>query len=259
MVLVERSIVQKDLRAKNRTDSTMDIYCLQHVPYEGPGKIRDWAIAHGHDFRVVRLYHDEPLPDVRELDLLVLMGGPMSVQDEAQYSWLLPEKKLIGRCLAEGKLTFGVCLGAQLLAEVLGARVYRNQWKEIGWFAVERCSPDGGALFRSLPRQFPVFQWHAETFELPPGTTQLATSEACSIQAFEHPYALGLQFHLEVTEDGVADLVRECGSEIDSGPYEQTPRQILTAADHFASCTSRLYEVLDAVDQRIAYSGSLVI
>lgn len=240
-------------------DSTMDIYCLQHVPYEGPGRISDWAMTHGHDFRVVHLYRGEPLPDVRELDLLVLVGGPMSVHDEAQYSWLLPEKKLIGRCLADGKLTLGICLGSQLLAEVLGARVYRNRWKEIGWFPVERCSPDGGALFKSLPRRFPVFQWHGETFELPPGTTQLATSEACSVQAFEHPYALGLQFHLEVTEAGVADLVRECGREIDSGPYEQTPTQILAAADHFASCGDRLTEILDAMEKRIAYSGSLVI
>jgi len=234
----------------------MDVYCLQHVPYESPGKIRDWAIARGHDFRVVRLYCDEPLPDAQEFDLLVVMGGPMSVQDGAQYSWLLPEKRLIGRCLADGKFALGVCLGSQILAEVLGARVYRNRWKEIGWFPVERCFPEDSALFRSFPRWLSVFQWHGDTFDLPPETTHLAKSEACSIQAFEHAYALGLQFHLEVTEDGVADLVRECGSEIDSGPYEQSPTQILAAADHFASCTSLLTEILDTVEKRIAYSGS---
>jgi len=182
----------------------------------------------------------------------------MSVHDEAQSSWLAPEKKLIGRRLADGKFTLGVCLGSQLLAEVLGARVNRNRRKQIGWFPVERCLPDESALFSSFPRRFPVFQWHGETFDLPPGTTHLATSEACSIQAFEHVYALGIQFHLEVTEDEVSDVVRESGHEIDSGSYEQTPAQILAATDHFAGCVGRLTEILDAVKKRIACSGSLV-
>ena len=75
--------------------TAMDICCLQHVPYEGPGNIEAWALAHGHDFRITRLYRDEPLPDQQELDLLVVMGGPMSVHDEAAYPWLLREKKLI--------------------------------------------------------------------------------------------------------------------------------------------------------------------
>jgi len=206
----------------------------------------------------VRLYRDEPLPDTWDFDLLVLMGGLMGVHDEAQYSWLLPEKRLVGRCLADGKFALGVCLGSQILADVLGARVYRNRWKEIGWFPVERCSLDGSAFSDPPPRQFFVFQWHRETFDLQPGTTHLATSEACCIQAFEHAYALGLQFHLEVTAEGVAALVSEWGDDIDSGPYEQTARQILASGDHFGRCTSRLTEILDAVEKGIAYSSSLV-
>ena len=237
----------------------MDVCCLQHAPYEGPGEIQAWALAHGHDFRITRLCRDEPLPNVQEFDLLVVMGGPMGVHDVADYPWLLPEKRLIGQCLADGKFVLGVCLGSQILAEVLGARVYRNRWKEIGWFPVERCSPrDEGNLFRSIPPQFTVFHWHGDTFDLPPGTTHLARSEACSIQAFEHPYALGLQFHLEVTEDGVSELVRECGRDIDSARYEQTPPQVLAATEHFADCRDRLTGILDGIEKRIAYLGSLV-
>ena len=237
----------------------MDICCLQHAPYEGPGYIETWALAHGHDFRITRLYRDEPLPDVQGFDLLVVMGGPMSVHDQAAYPWLLPEKRLIGRCLADGRFTLGVCLGSQLLAEVLGARVYRNRWKEIGWFPVERCSsPHDGALFRSLPRQFTVFQWHGDTFDLPHGAVHLAKSEACSIQAFEHAYALGIQFHLEVTAEGVADLFRECGNEVGSGPYEQSPSEVLGAAEHFVACKDRLTGILDGIEKRVEYFGSLV-
>jgi GMP synthase-like glutamine amidotransferase len=237
----------------------MKVCCLQHASFEGPGNIAAWAARRGHDFRIVRLYLDESLPSVQDLDLLVVMGGPMSVHDEAAYPWLVPEKKLIARCLATGKFTLGVCLGSQLLAEVLGARVYRNRCKEIGWLPVERRSGVCQThLFRTLPRQFTPFHWHGETYDLPAGTAHLASSEGCPIQAFEHAYGLGLQFHLEVTSDGVSDLVHECSNDIGSGPYEQTSAQILACTDRCAASEKLLVEVLNGIEMRIEHAWRIV-
>ncbi|MCC6365286.1 MAG: type 1 glutamine amidotransferase [Bryobacterales bacterium] len=199
----------------------------------------------------MRLDLGENLPDARDLDLLVVMGGPMSVHDEDAYPWLVSEKKLIARCLASGKFTLGVCLGSQLLAQVLGARVYRNRLKEIGWFPVEQCAPeDPPHLFRALPHQFTPFHWHGETYDLPAGTVHLAKSEGCLVQAFEHAHGLGLQFHLEVTAEGVADLVRECSGDIGSGPYEQTAAQIEAGVDRCGE-GALLVRVLLAIEERI--------
>lgn len=238
----------------------MNVCSLQHAPFEGPGAIETWAAARGYDFSSVRLYQGEPLPDVRDLDLLVVMGGPMSVHDEAGHPWLMPEKKLIKRCLAGGKFTLGICLGSQLLAEVLGAQVYRNRFKEIGWLPVEQCADENNShLFRTLPRRFNAFHWHGETYDLPPGTIHLARSEGCAVQAFEHAYGLGLQFHLEMTPNGVPELIRECAADIGSGPYEQTPDQILAGTDHCTTNWNLLAEVLDGITARVDASRRIAI
>jgi GMP synthase-like glutamine amidotransferase len=237
----------------------MNVCCLQHVPFEGPGAIEAWAGRRGHDFTTARLDCGEPLPDARDLDLLVVMGGPMSVHDEAAYPWLAAEKKLIAKCLVGGRFTLGVCLGSQLLAEALGARVIPSEFKEIGWFPVERCADNTPShLFSRLPPRFTVFQWHGETYDLPAGTRLLATSVACPVQAFEHPYALGLQFHLEMTLDGVSNLVRECVSGIGSGPYEQPPDRILAATGHCSAAEKLLDEILNGIEARMEESARLV-
>src|SRR6185312_12926768 len=185
----------------------MRIECLQHVPFEGPGNIQAWAAERGHDFHIVRLYAEERLPELDSFDMLVVMGGPMSVHDEAYYEWLRPEKALVAECVKQKKFVLGVCLGSQLLAEVLGTMVYRNGVKEIGWFPIQLKTGAVG-LFCNF-----VLHWHGETYNLPPGCTLLAESEGCAVQAFEHPSALGLQFHLEVTADGLAALISHCGNE----------------------------------------------
>ncbi|MBN9657586.1 MAG: type 1 glutamine amidotransferase [Acidobacteria bacterium] len=232
--------------------TAMNVCCLQHVPFEGPGHIAAWAAVRDHEFTFARPYLDGRLPCVTDFDLLVVMGGPMSVHDEAAHPWLVAEKRLIARCLAAGKFVLGVCLGSQLLAEVLGARVYRNQFKEIGWFPLAQCMGESAShLFRSLPPRFTGFHWHGETYDLPPGTAHLASSTGCRVQAFEHPYALGLQFHLEVTPEGLAGLIRECSSNIGSGPYEQTPEQILAGADHCGASENMLVQILDSIEARV--------
>jgi GMP synthase-like glutamine amidotransferase len=225
----------------------MRIVCLQHVPFEGPGNIASWARERGHSLRSVHLFAGEAPPSPDEFDWLVVMGGPMSVNDEAEYAWLAPEKKLVRTCIERGKFVLGVCLGSQLIADVLGSPVYRNRVREIGWFPI-RLRPEaaGSRSFAGLPEQMQVLHWHGETFDLPPGCKHLAESEGCRVQAFEHPSALGLQFHLEMTAEGLDAIVANCSSEIGSGPYEVPPERLVAGEKvHGAAAKSLLYQVLD--------------
>jgi GMP synthase-like glutamine amidotransferase len=232
----------------------MRIACLQHVPFEGPGNIAAWAADRGHDFRTVRLYDGETLPSPDSFDFLVVMGGPMSVHDESEYAWLRPEKALLSECLKQKKFVLGVCLGSQLLAEVLGTTVYRNHGKEIGWFPIQLHPGKLGLFCHFNPSDTPtVLHWHGETYDLPPGCVHLAKSEACAVQAFEHPSALGLQFHLEATADGLSALISNCGNEIGRGPCEQPPGAILAGEKtHGGPAQKALYAILDNIERRVA-------
>ncbi len=227
----------------------MRIHALTHVPFEGPAGIADWANARGHSMTLTPLYEEsDDLPDPAGFDWLVVMGGPMSIHDEVEYPWLVTEKRLIGETIAAGKTVIGVCLGAQLIAEALGARVYRNPEKEIGWFPIElteagRTSPVSGFL---APR-IQAFHWHGETFDLPPGAIHLARSAVCEQQAFLYEgRVLGLQCHLESTPRSVADLVAHCADEIVPADHVQSTERLLAAqADDYARLNGALVGILD--------------
>jgi len=230
----------------------MRIACLQHASFEGPGDIARWAAGRGHSFSAYRLFEGQSAPQPDEFDLLVLMGGPMSIHDEADHAWLLPEKRLVTRCLETDKYVLGVCLGSQLLANALGSRVYPNRVKEIGWFPIRR-RPEipQTSLFAAMPERMNVLHWHGETYDLPAGCIHLADSEGCLVQAFEHPSALGLQFHLEVTPEALQDLIRNCAGEIGSGPYEQAPENLPSDEKLYgAAARSMLFEILDEIERR---------
>jgi GMP synthase-like glutamine amidotransferase len=167
------------------------------------------------------------------------MGGPMSVNDEALYPWLKAEKRLIAEALTAGRPVVGVCLGAQMLAAVAGARVYKNAVKEIGWHEIEWL--DG-----SVPRHQTVFQWHGETFDLPAGSTQLARSAACEAQAFRLGRALALQFHLEITPEIIERLLVECAADIGTGPCEQTSGAIRAGLWRVEQLRPLLYRWMDS-------------
>jgi len=222
------------------------IHCLQHVRFEGPANIARWAELRKHELTTTRLYAGESLPDLAELDRLVVMGGPMSANDDREYEWMRPEKALIEAALTEGRPVLGVCLGAQLIADVLGARVYRNAEKEIGWFPIHRAaelppqSPFGG-----VPETFTPLHWHGDTFDLPAGARRLASSEGCVNQAFEHHSALALQFHIEATKQSVDALLRHCSDELDVGPYQQDPATIGRCEEQIAVLEPILFGVLD--------------
>ena len=177
----------------------MNVLVLQHIACEPPGVYEDVLIERG--ARIVRVEVDagEPLPEGR-FDAIVAMGGPMSVNDEAELTWLRDEKALIAAAVRAGTPFWGVCLGVQLLASSLGARVWAGVEPEVGVLPVE-LTDDALAdpVFAGLPQSLPALQWHGDTFDLPQGARRLAGSSAYPNQAFRYLNAYGLQFHLEVS------------------------------------------------------------
>jgi len=225
----------------------MRILCLQHVPFETPSAIADWASARRHALQTVLMHDGVRLPRLADIDMLVLMGGPMSVHDSALLGWLDDEKQYLRRALALGKRVLGVCLGAQLIADALGAPVTRNRHREIGWFPLLRsdCLPDHLAAL--LPRSMNAFHWHGETFALPPGAVRLASSAACANQLFAiGDRVLGMQCHLEVTPDDARELAGACADELIDAPYVQDMQTITGQPQRFTAANVALVNMLDA-------------
>ncbi len=226
----------------------MHIHVLTHVPFEGPAGILDWAQTRGHAMAITALDKDGHLPDPSGFDWLVVMGGPMGVHDDAAYPWLVAEQRLISEAIAASKTVIGVCLGAQLIAKVLGARVYRNPEPEIGWFPIELTEAGReSALTSFLPSPMTVFHWHGDTFELPPGAIQLAHSAVCEQQIFLYDgRVLGLQCHLESTPRSVTDIVINCADEIRPAQHVQTAERLLAAdTSDYARISGALFGILD--------------
>ena len=211
----------------------MRLHFLQHVEFEGPSYINTWAYRAGLNVSRTAFFADEPLPALDKFDWLVVLGGPMSVYDETQYPWLIKEKLFIERAIAAGKKVLGLCLGAQLIAEVLGARVYKNSHKEIGWFEVSK-TPEGqdSKVLANFPDRFWALHWHSDTFDLPPGAARIASSQACQNQAFEFgENVVGMQFHLEFNIQSITSLISNCEQDLCSGKFVQNAEHIVSGND----------------------------
>ncbi len=222
----------------------MRMAVLQHVPFEGPAAIADWAASRGIEIAAAHLYRGDPLPSLSEFGMLTVMGGPMSANDEGLYPWLGPEIALVHAAISSGKTVLGVCLGAQIIAKALGAKVYVAGQKEIGWFRVKR-SGSLNAIFEGMPAEFMAFHWHGETFDIPAGAERLAETAATPNQAFAAgERVLGLQFHIESTPASVMDLLQNAAGEIGSGPFEQSPDAIRSGVGNCGSLEPFLSRVL---------------
>lgn len=237
----------------------MRAHYLQHVPFETPGSILTWLAHQGASVASTRLFEPHTLPGVDDFDLLVVMGGPMSVNDEAEYPWLAAEKRFVSDAIDRGRAVVGVCLGAQVIASALGCRVYRNREREIGWFPIrgtevpppqsraEALPPQKSAL--RWPDELSVFHWHGETFDLPAGARLLASSDGCVNQAFQiGDRVIGLQFHLEATPNTLTAMVEHCRDELTPDRYVQSEQELLATPEARYVLPNRLMnEVLDVV------------
>jgi GMP synthase-like glutamine amidotransferase len=228
----------------------MRAHYLQHVPFEGLGSIEPWIEAAMYEVTNTRLFETTDFPNAKTIDLLVIMGGPMSVNDEDKFPWLVTEKQFIREVINSGKPVLGICLGAQLIASAMGARIFRNPVKEIGWFPIHAVDSNNGSVFVFPPSET-VFHWHGETFDLPPGAIRLAKSKGCENQAFQLGRSvIGLQFHLETTPQSAREIISHCRDELVPSKYVQTEEEILSvSSNRYKSINQLMGSILDFLHQ----------
>ncbi len=223
------------------------IHTLFHVPFEGLGCIDQWITENNHSATFTRFYEDFKLPETEEFDWLIVMGGPMGIHDEVEYPWLMMEKVFIRKAIESGKTVIGICLGSQLIANVLGAGVYANDQKEIGWFDI-RLSETAKqlSLFDQFEDQFKVFHWHGDTYDLPAGSKHLFSSDHCRNQAFLYQdNVLGLQFHFEVTKKTLINMVEHGKEELAENNTIQSASSILGETSYILENNRKMFRILD--------------
>lgn len=223
----------------------MRIHYLQHVPYEGLGSIEKWVQKKQHQLSSTKFFRESVLPDLSDFDFLIVMGGPMNIYDTKKYPWLTEEKEFILKTV-QSKTVLGICLGAQLIADVLGAKITANAYKEIGWFPITK-SPQlqASPLSKAFPEQLEAFHWHGDTFSLPKNSIPVAGSEACANQGFFYDdRVLGLQFHLETTPQSAKELIDHCADEIIDAPFIQSPEIMLADEKKFKNINRVMEDVL---------------
>lgn len=232
-------------------EKKLKIHTLQHVPFEGLGCIEQWITSKGHSINYTKLYSQPQFPTLNEFDWLIVMGGPMGVYDEAIYPWLREEKEFIRQAIESGKTVVGICLGAQLIAEVLGAKVYPNKQKEIGWFDIHKTEfAKSDPLLEQLEEQFIVFHWHGDTFDLPAESERLFSSAVCLNQAFLYKKkVLGLQFHFEVTPHTLKEMIENGRNELVEDETIQSATKILEQTNYIDSNNQKMFRILDYLEK----------
>lgn len=226
------------------------LHYFQHVQFETPGVIEKWARSHDFALSSTHFYQDPTIALPENFDWLVVMGGPLGVDDHDAYPWLAAEKQAITQAIDDGKVVLGICLGAQLIAQVLGAGVRANAYQEIGWFPVYLDSRSlDHPVAEVFPSQWEAFHWHGDTFDIPEAARLLASSAACRNQGFIYKdRVVGLQFHLEVTRSGAAALVENCGGELKTDDFVALPEEILSAEAPFEESHDLMIKLLDRLN-----------
>lgn len=209
----------------------MRLHYIQHVDFETPGTILEYAKNYNFTISNTKLYNNENLPNIEEFDILVIMGGPMNIFEYDKYPWLKQEKTLIKSAIDNNKFVIGICLGAQLIADILGAKIYKNNFTEIGWHQISKNNIN---FLKGFPSEFKVFHWHGDTFDLPPKAIRLFSSEACINQGFLYnAQTLGLQFHFEMTEQSVKTIINNCKDELVNEKYIQSEKEIINEDKYY--------------------------
>lgn len=225
------------------------IHCLQHVEFEGPGYIQDWAFENGHSLSFTRFFENEELPELDSFDLLVVMGGPMSFDDDEIYEWMPKEKSFLKEALDANKMALGICLGAQLLSIALGAEGKHGTEQEVGWFPIQFINTESSFSF--LPPSATVFHWHGDTFEIPETAIRIAETPLFPNQGFIFENRIvAMQFHLEVTPRSVQAMIDHVGHLIPKETYTQKADHILDDTRWYAQNKQFLYKILDQLTSR---------
>ena len=232
----------------------MRLHLLHHDVVDTSGtNISRWAENKGYAIEHTYLCNNEALPAMEAFDWLIVMGGSQHAWEEDIYPWLSAEKKFIAQALEDKKIILGICFGAQLLAETLGAEVFINPHNEIGWHEVT-LTPEGqrSYLFQNVPEQFITFHWHADHFALPPGCTRLAYSEATENQAYicRERRIVGIQFHPEYPLESVKYFVQEFGDMMQNGPYVAGKEKTLSQTDQIPETYGLMAAILDNIDRQ---------
>lgn len=233
----------------------MRLLLLKHFEFDDASVFLTWSLAKQYDVEILYVPDAYNYPELSTFDCLIILGGPMSVYQEQDYPWLRTEKLFVRSAVDHGKLILGVCLGAQMLAEILGGNVYRNAHKEIGWHLV-RCIGTQHPLLDGIPDTFYSFQWHGDCVDPPEGASILAYSDACSVQAFAYGLrVLGLQFHLETTPACIETMLDLWTSDLAPGPYVQSAEHIRQVADRSENSAGLLTQILERYEQLFAAGG----
>lgn len=226
----------------------MKIHILQHVHFEGPGYIAEWAVKNGHTLSYTKFFEAFTIPLPTDIDLLFVLGGSMSVNDTKSFPWLCDEKDYIYHLAKKGCRILGICLGAQLIASALGLDVYPNKMKEIGWFPVQKNPQSELDFFEKLPDNLPAFHWHTDTFELPGRASRLFSSKACANQGFViYNRVFALQFHWEVTSESLKQLIEFCGHDLEEDTWVQPVKRLYGTDKDFAAIHQQMEELLDYI------------
>lgn len=230
----------------------MRIHSLQHVHFEDIGSMASDFAGRAYSITTTHWYRGDQAPDVHSFDALIVMGGPMGIYDEAIYPWLAAEKVLINDAINAGKIVVGICLGAQLIADVLGGKVTRNIHKEIGWLPVQIVPEASNHPIARILAAYPdVFHWHGDTFALPHGALHIARSEGCLHQAYVYNNQVyGFQFHLETTPASAAALIENCAGDIDGSRYTQPAEFMLADTQRFTQINRAMSEVIAHIFDR---------
>ncbi len=228
----------------------MKILFVQHVSFEGPGYITEWSKQKSHDTSFINPDSEDPFPgEIDNFDMLVVLGGPMNIYEYEKYPWLPEEKDFIKEFILKGKKVLGICLGAQMIADVLGSEVYPLGKKEIGWFKIKKDKTAFSDILPELPDETTAFHWHGDTFELPDGSQRLYSSETTLNQAFIFgDRVIGLQFHWEITPESLENLLKYASADLEKSTFVQTPEEMKNLAD-YKEANGNMKKVLEYLEK----------
>jgi GMP synthase-like glutamine amidotransferase len=224
----------------------MKALILQHASSEGPGLVEPELAARGWNLDRCHLWENAALPKPNDYSLIVILGGAMNIYQHRDFPWLIPEKAWLETAIEAGCHCLGICLGAQLLADVLGGKVMQNPAYEVGWWPVDFTAA-AQKRFPGLPPQTTFMHWHGDTFSLPPDATPLASTPACLNQGFLwQQHVLAWQFHPEVDHALATSFADDSGGPWPEGPYVQQPAALISGAPlHLPESTRILRLLLD--------------